>query len=312
MDARIRPLRLLPAGLAAVVAILWMPAMVRAEPLVVTPRWEAAFASDGGGILRTTCVGTPDGTMLVTVVLPGANPRVFDLKHGSRQGTARMIAHDPVSRLCFLQVDSPVAPRPAAWLESMLGMEHERFEAHGPAGVRPCRGSGWVRQVRGKVLPLGLLRVRFDGEVPPPGTPLMDASGNIAAILFQEQPDGGGRAYAIPADAMHRVSRDLARHQRLIRGWIGIALETGGGDAEITRVLPESPAAEAGIRAGDVLRRIGSRDVAGYPDAVDAFFYLVPGQAVDIRLVRDNATFDVRIVPVEPPADADVSRPAAP
>jgi hypothetical protein len=56
--------------------------------------------------------------------------------------------------------------------------------------------------------------------------------------------------------------------------------------------------------------RIGQREVAGYPDAVDAFFYLVPGDAVDIRLVRDNATFDVRIVPVEPPADA--TRPAAP
>jgi hypothetical protein len=268
------------------------------EPVSVNPRWEARFDyATGGGSCESTSVTAPDGSFLVTVVMSGANPGSVTLKHGNRGVAASLKGYDPVTRLGFIQAGGDIPLRPAQWLGEVRGTETKAFQALGPNGLVKCHGTGFIGQIGGKVLPLALLQVRFDHEVPPPGTPLMDESGRIAALLFQSA-GNGGNAYAVPAEAVHRVNRDIIRHGRLVRGWLGLTLEAQSRDPQVVRVLPGSPAAAAGIRANDVLSQIGTRRITSYPEAVDAFFYLLPGKPVAIKILRGAEPLEFAVTPV--------------
>jgi S1-C subfamily serine protease len=69
----------------------------------------------------------------------------------------------------------------------------------------------------------------------------------------------------------------------------------------VVRVLPESPASEAGILPGDVLMAVGSRKISDYADAANAFFYLVPGQTTQVKLMRGGKPFEFSLTPVKSP-----------
>ncbi len=167
------------------------------------------------------------------------------------------------------------------------------------AGPQACRATGWIKQVGNKVLPLALLQVSFNQAVPPPGTPLVDSQQRIAAIVFQSS-GNGNIGYAIPADAVHRVRRDLANGGRLRRGWLGLSLRAESTSPKVVKVLANSPAANAGIQPADVLLSVDSRRIADYADAANAFFYLVPGQPVRVKLLRGTKPLEFTVTPTRP------------
>jgi S1-C subfamily serine protease len=69
------------------------------------------------------------------------------------------------------------------------------------------------------------------------------------------------------------------------------------------RVLAQSPAAEAGVVPGDVLLAVGSRQITDYADAANAFFYLVPAQATQVKLMRGGKPLVFSITPGMPRAE---------
>ena len=163
----------------------------------------------------------------------------------------------------------------------------------------PGRVLDWTKQVNAKVLPFALLNVAFDREVPLPGTPLLTREGKVVAIIFQSAASGK-IAYAIPAEAVHRVLRDFGQGGPLVRGWLGLALRAENQRAQVARVLPNSPAANAGLLAGDILTNIGERKISDYADSANAFFYLIPGAPVRVQLLRGAEPLEFTLTPAPP------------
>jgi S1-C subfamily serine protease len=122
----------------------------------------------------------------------------------------------------------------------------------------------------------------------------------VAAIVFQES-GSGNTGFAIPAEAVHRVQRDVCGGGRLVRGWLGLSLRAENQSPQIVRVLPNSPAAAVGIRPADVLVSVGSRQISDYADAANAFFYLIPGQAVRVKLLRGVDQLEFTLTPTRVP-----------
>ncbi|MES2437810.1 MAG: S1C family serine protease [Verrucomicrobiota bacterium] len=271
-----------------------------AQPVAITPRWQVDFpAAVNGKAGESTAVPVADGSLMVVVVAPGADASSPQLLLGSRSVPVKLIGHDPVSRLGFIKADAGGMPKAMEWAEEAgvsSGTSLQSMESGGPV---KCLAAGWVKQVGGKILPLALLRINFSRSVPPPGTPLADQSGRIVGIVFQGS-GSGNTGYAIPAEAVHRVRHDVCNGGRLNRGWLGLALRMDSQTPQISRVLPESPAIAAGIKANDVLLSIGSRQVADYADAANAFFYLIPGQPVRVKLLRDAEQLEFTLTPTTP------------
>lgn len=259
-------------------------------------RWTVSFQGAGRGPgLSAVALAGADGPMLVTVATQGGDFSSSLVSLGEKQVVAKVVGYDPVSRLCFFRpVDVPglkipewlakVPPQPGAMLTARAG----KTEIVG-------KTSGWVNRIGEKILPLALLKVDFGGTTPVAGTPLLDRAGKIAAVVFQRG-EGDG-VYAIPAEAVHRVAKDVRDQGRLVRGWLGVTLRVESERPRIVRVLQDSPAAEVGIREDDLISRIGARVVTNYADVANAFFYVTPGEPVDVEVKRGQNVLAFTLIP---------------
>jgi membrane-associated protease RseP (regulator of RpoE activity) len=83
------------------------------------------------------------------------------------------------------------------------------------------------------------------------------------------------------------------------RGWIGLMLEDSNGQgAKVVNVFPGGPAAFAGVRAGDVVTRIGGTSVASAAAATTAIEQIAPHQQSAITVERKGRTLELK-VPVD-------------
>lgn len=292
MPASVRSLDLGPAKRAAFGILL---AIACAEPsLAEEGRFTVSFPTreEGADALTAVAVACGDGSMLVAVALHDADISKTVVRLDGRPVPAKFAGYDPVSRLCFFK-RMPANPAiPMVWLAKIPEKPGTELRSGGVTG----KTQGWVKRIGGKVLPLALMKVEFEGKPPVAGAPLVDAQGRVAAVFFQ-QSEEAGCGYAIPAEAVQRVLRDVEKGRPPSRGYLGVALKVQNEQPQIVRVFADSPAADAGIRQHDMISRIGSRSIVDYADVANAFFYLVPGQPVDVTVKRDAEHLDFTLVP---------------
>ncbi len=232
------------------------------QPIPAVPQLHVSFqVASGGNSAKSMAVPVESAGLLVAIVANGSDSHQPQLFSGQQKVLAKVLGFDPISRLQFLQIKNEISQPVSAWLPEVDGHANSHLTAQTLTGPVQCRTLGWTKLIGGKVLPLALLRVAFDGEVPLPGTPLVTKGGGIVAIVFQASATGK-EAYAIPAEAVHRVRRDLCEGRPLIRGWLGLALRAENQIPQVVRVLPDSPAARAGTLPGDVLTHIGKRKIS--------------------------------------------------
>ena len=286
-------MRMLICGACAV------PFVASAQPLALQSRLQVTFPGRTAGHSQV-CAAVPLGadSLWVTVVTPGADPNRPTLQAVAPGTAIEMIGHDPVSTLAFFRVKGH-SPRKAEWVERLDMASGQSLTAESPSGPVKLQTHGWVQRMGSKILPFAVLRVACDRNPPPPGSALADGRGRVAALYFQNS-GSGNTGYAIPAEAVHRVCRDIRAHGQLVRGWIGLSLRAENDSPEVVRVLPGSPAAQAGIQASDILTRVGDRKISSYPEAANAFFYLIPGQPVKVGVLRRAAPMEFSLTPVAP------------
>jgi len=110
-------------------------------------------------------------------------------------------------------------------------------------------------------------------------------------------PANVGIGFAVPSVLARAVMDQLIRFGEVRRGRLGIAMQAvvGGGEgALITEVEPNSPAAAAGLRKGDVVTALNGRPVRA-PAELRARLGVVPaGESVELKLQRGKETQTVK------------------
>jgi hypothetical protein len=122
---------------------------------------------------------------------------------------------------------------------------------------------------------------------------LMRALADLYAKLDKARPDAArsrrGRAPTSPPPGTSPPEAGTHRPQAML----GVALDA---DGTVIRVLPETPAEEAGIQGGDVIQRIDGREIDKAMDIVRIIAKKKPGQAVTIELLRGEEKTQVKAV----------------
>lgn len=135
------------------------------------------------------------------------------------------------------------------------------------------------------------------------GGPLVNLNGEVIGINTAKIKISGveGMGFAIPSNTVKTISRDLIRHGRIIRPWVGVY---HGGDVDealaqqlqlpvnygvlIQDVVTDGPAHRAGIRRGDVIIAMAGKKITTFSDMRRIIFEHNAGDEIEISFFRDR------------------------
>ncbi|MGP1395318.1 MAG: DegQ family serine endoprotease [Inquilinaceae bacterium] len=148
------------------------------------------------------------------------------------------------------------------------------------------------------------------------GGPLFDMDGNVVGVNSAiVSPNGGsvGLGFAIPATLAQPVIAQLRETGTVVRGWLGVNIQTVTPDladalgldsatgALVSNVMPGSPAQRAGLRQGDVILSFGGAEVETMRDLPRLVADTPVGDRIDLEVLRggDRLTLDAVIERLE-------------
>jgi S1-C subfamily serine protease len=129
----------------------------------------------------------------------------------------------------------------------------------------------------------------------------LDASGQAFGMAVL----GPRRVLTIPAATIERVAARLETHGRIARGYLGVGLQPvrldDGVGAMVMSVDKQGPAAQAGIRQGDVIVGVNNERIAGVRALVRSLGPDSVGSTVDLAIQRAGAPVNVKLTIGERP-----------
>jgi serine protease Do len=148
------------------------------------------------------------------------------------------------------------------------------------------------------------------------GGPLINMRGEVIGINTAIVRGGSGIGFAVPSNLARKISGDLVATGRVSRGWLGVSLQTLTSDlansfgvkerkgALVAGVVPESPAAKAGLQPGDIVLEFAGRKVENPGDLARAVGLASPGTDAKVTVWRDKSQKTLGIKLAQAPADA--------
>src|SRR6266508_2876854 len=244
----------------------------------------------------------PTGT-LYTAYTVGGEAGNFTIEFGGKKYPARQLLADIRSGTAMLKID---APTPAL----SIGKSEELEVATPVMAVgypldlpeTPNFGmiAGFDRKYLGRYFSTTHLRVNLPTQRGEAGAPLLNMKGEVVGILVSSL-ENNSSCYAVPIEAAEKIRSDYVRFGEARHGWVGINVSEApapveGSRAEMTQIMEGTPAANSGIKAGDILLQVGRTKVTQPEDVLDASFFITAGDTVPITVMRGNEklTFNVR------------------
>jgi serine protease Do len=154
------------------------------------------------------------------------------------------------------------------------------------------------------------------------GGPLINTRGEVVGINSAIASRSGGFqgvGFAIPVDLAKPILQQLRASGKVTRGWLGVSIQPLTPDlaksfglaatqgALVSSVVEGSPAAQAGVRPGDVIVRFDGKPIDG-PRALPPLVALTEvGRTVNLTVLRDGAEHTLRLT-VGNLSDSQVAR----
>lgn len=143
------------------------------------------------------------------------------------------------------------------------------------------------------------------------GGALVNANGELIGINSAIASQSGynqGYGFAIPVNLARKIVDDFMKYGSVKRGYIGVSFAPLGGDYNnkdvkttettglyISDVVPNGAAAAAGIKAGDIIKKVDGITVYDSPDLQEKIGRLNPGDKVKLTVLRDGSLKDYAI-----------------
>lgn len=266
--------------------------------------------------LGSGVIVSPTGYILTNNhVIEGAD-EIEVILNDSRRSRARVIGSDPDSDLAVLKIELDKLPVIVLGNSDSLQVGDPVLAIGNPFGVGQTVTSGIVSALGRNQLGINTFEnfIQTDAAINPgnSGGALVDASGNLLGIntaIYSRSGGNMGIGFAIPVATAQQVLESIVKEGQVTRGWIGVEpsdlspelAETFGVKADegviITGVLQNGPAAQAGIRPGDVITRVADQPVHNVSELLTKVAALKPGAQASFVVRRQERTLEVSITP---------------
>lgn len=275
------------------------------------------FRAGGSGVIVK-----PDKGLIVTnnhviadattIMVALADGRVFD---------AKLVGRDIGTDVALLKIDAKDLPSVPIGDSDKLKVGDIIVAIGNPFGLESTATMGIVSALMRSDIGYEIFEdfVQIDASINPgnSGGALVNLKGELVAINTAVA--GGGRnvgiGFAIPVNLARNIGEQLYKYGTVRRGGLGmltqnltadvsmaLKLNTSRG-ALVTRVLPGSPAAVAGIKAGDVVVRAAGRPVRGADDYVTRVVNTPLNTYIDVEVISGGKTkqYSLVVTEISPP-----------
>ena len=262
-------------------------------------------------------VFTPDGFLLTNSHVVHEATRIEAAFPDGRRLRAELVGDDPDTDLAVLRVE-PGGLTVAEFGDSgtlrvgqlVVAIGNPLgFESTVTAGVVSALGRSF-RAVTGRLIDDV---IQTDAALNPgnSGGPLVDARGRVVGVNTAVILPAQGICFAVGINTAKVVTGQLLRHGKIRRGRLGVAgqnvpllrlaqrahgLDSRSG-VLVTGVEPDSPAARAGVRTGDILVAFAGTPVTGIDDLHRLLVTERIGSATTVVVLRQAEKLELQIVP---------------
>lgn len=156
------------------------------------------------------------------------------------------------------------------------------------------------------------------------GGPLFNLEGEVVGInsqIFTRSGGFMGLSFAIPIDVAMDVANQLRTSGKVSRGWLGVVIQEVNRDlaesfglerpagALVAQVMDGSPAAQGGLRVGDVILSVDGKPINMSGDLPHLIGAMKPGSQARLDIIRDgertDLTIDIGALPEDGPPIAE-------
>lgn len=135
------------------------------------------------------------------------------------------------------------------------------------------------------------------------GGPLLNLKGEVIGMntaIFSRSGGYMGIGFAIPINIVKTVVEQLKTKGKVERGWLGVVIQDLTPDLAkelglkvtegvlITEIIPDSPAAKAGLKEKDVIIKVNGKPVRNASELRSQILILKPGTEVELEIIRNG------------------------
>ncbi|MHC4177903.1 MAG: PDZ domain-containing protein, partial [Planctomycetota bacterium] len=232
---------------------------------------------------------------------------------GDQLKPAKLVATDHSRMLVLLKIDTdqplpvpeivpPAEMRVGQWAIT-VGRTFQGNEPNMSVGILSAVGRIWGKAIQ------------TDAAASPSnyGGPLIDIRGRVLGVIVPLSPQSAselagyqwydsGIGFAVDAEHILKILPRLKKGEDLYAGVIGVSLSGQGlyvGEPVIAACHPNSPAAKAGLKAGDRIEEIDGRRIRRAAEIKEQISRRYAGEKVHVAVLREKKRleFDVELVP---------------
>lgn len=271
-----------------------------------------------------------DGEILTNAhVVDGADTVNVTLKDG-RSFAGKVMGTDPVTDVAVVKIQANNLPTVTLGNSEQLKPGEWAIAIGNPLGLDNTVTKGIISATGRSSSQVGVpdKRVQFiqtDAAINPgnSGGPLLNASGQVIGMNTAIIQGAQGLGFAIPINTAKRIANQLIAKGRVQHPYLGIQMVTLTPELKqninsnpnagltvnedngilIAKVMPNSPAARSGLRAGDVIHKINGQPVKNAEDIQKAVEDSQVGSNLQIELRRNQTEMNVSVKPSDFPLE---------
>ena len=207
---------------------------------------------------------------------------------------AKVVGYDKAFDLALIKTEITPDYVFGGWSGQTLTPGDRIFAIGSPAGLEKTITSGIISAMGRRLLQVGD-SMQVDVPLNPgnSGGPLLDEKGDVIGIVFAGMQQFPGLNFAVPYNWVEKALPALFKGGAAVHPWLGMAVAETEKGLEVIYTVPDEPAAQAGIAAGDIIESLNGKPFKKLGDIQEEVLRHSPPSLISLTLRRGTASQNV-------------------